>query len=75
MVFHIHVMVAISEHELSEIYELALDMGKVAGEMLMEGMRKRTIGSSSSLQIEEKDSSVDVVTQTDLGIFSRLEVL
>jgi len=68
-------MVTISEHEISEIFELALEMGKVAGEMLMEGMRKRTIGSTSSLQIEEKDSSVDVVTQTDLGMSSRPEIL
>jgi len=69
-------MVAISEHELSEIYDLALEMGKVAGEMLMDGMKKRTTGSSiSSLQIEEKDSSVDVVTQVDLGISPLLEGL
>ena len=68
-------MVAISEHEISEIYGLALEMGKVAGDMLMEGMRKRTIGSTSSLQIEEKDSSVDIVTQTDLGMSPRLEAI
>jgi len=68
-------MVTINEEEISEIYELALEMGKVAGEMLMEGMRKRTIGSNTSIQIEEKDSSVDVVTQTDLGMSSRLETI
>ena len=68
-------MITISEDEISDIYDLALEMGKVAGEMLMEGIRKRTIGSTSALQIEEKDSSVDVVTQVDLGISPLLERL
>lgn len=60
----------ISEKELSEIYEFAVQLGKDAGRVLMEGVTCRTGGSNGAREEQEqveKDSSVDIVTQTDEG--------
>ena len=60
----------ISYQELSEIYEFAVQLGKDAGRVLMEGATCR-MGGSDGVRVEqaqvEKDSSVDIVTQTDEG--------
>lgn len=60
----------ISDHELSEIYDFAVQLGKDAGRILMDGAQAR-IGEANGVTKEqkqvEKDSSVDIVTQTDTG--------
>lgn len=62
----------ISDKELGEIYEFAVQLGKDAGKVLMAGAQIR-IGPSNGVSNEqksvEKDSSVDIVTQTDEGEF------
>lgn len=63
----------ISLDELEQIYSFAIDLGKKAGSMLLQGVDIRTKDKSSSntdkeeLQLVEKDSQVDIVTQTDEG--------
>ena len=60
----------ISDAELAEIYSFALDLGRRAGKILLDGIKKRT-GDASSRgdggKMEEKMNAVDIVTQTDLG--------
>ncbi|KAF3764210.1 inositol monophosphatase [Cryphonectria parasitica EP155] len=63
----------ISEQELDEIYAFAIQLGKDAGEMLMDGARVRMSGSSGGGQaeeqrIEEKENAVDIVTKTDTDV-------
>lgn len=68
----------ISEQELGEIYEFAIQLGKDAGRILMDGAQCR-FGSSSGANKEqksvEKDSSVDIVTQTDTGECQTLSLM
>lgn len=54
-----------SQDQLDEIYIFAVDLGRKAGEMLLASIERR-IGDGDN-QFEEKDSSVDIVTQTDEG--------
>ncbi|THW01038.1 inositol monophosphatase [Aureobasidium pullulans] len=54
---------------LKEIYDFAVQLAKDAGKMLMDGVEARcgddtTPGAVAQVQVE-KDSSVDIVTQTD----------
>jgi len=59
----------LSEAELKEIYTFALDLGRKAGQILLDGVEKRT-GEESGRdmgELEEKMNAVDIVTQTDLG--------
>ena len=60
--------VEISDAELQEIYLFALDLGRRAGQILLDGVEKRT-GEEQHKQEEqvEKINAVDIVTQTDLG--------
>lgn len=61
-----------SDKELKEIYIFALDLGRRAGRILIEGVEKRT-GAASGRDVgrqEEKMNAVDIVTQTDLGKYS-----
>ncbi|CAD0012618.1 unnamed protein product [Aureobasidium pullulans] len=63
------------EH-LKEIYDFAVQLAKDAGKMLMDGVEARcgddtTPGAVAQVQVE-KDSSVDIVTQTDEGLSSPL---
>lgn len=51
--------------DLDEIYAFAVQLGKDAGKMLMEAAQLRFDGSSPQDALVEKDSSVDIVTQTD----------
>jgi myo-inositol-1(or 4)-monophosphatase len=51
--------------DLDEIYAFALQLGKDAGRILDDGWRARCDGKVQVSQ--EKDSAVDIVTQTDEG--------
>ncbi|OKL64627.1 Protein QA-X [Talaromyces atroroseus] len=66
----------IGSAELDEIYQFAVELGKNAGQKLMDGVHARIGGSisgissddanmTSNLAFTEKDSSVDIVTQVD----------
>uniref|UniRef100_A0A093UVV9 Protein qutG n=1 Tax=Talaromyces marneffei PM1 TaxID=1077442 RepID=A0A093UVV9_TALMA len=69
----------ISDSQLEEIYQFAIDLGKKAGAKLMDGIHARIGGTiseissnvasnanmTSNLAFEEKDNAVDIVTQVD----------
>ena len=57
---------------LQEIYTFALQLARDAGEILLAGVEKRTgdAGARDDAPMEEKMNAVDIVTQTDLGMFS-----
>jgi len=63
-------MAQISQQELDEIYAFALDIGKRAGKLLLDGVDKRIGGvdGSGELAFTEKDNAVDIVTKTDEGL-------
>ncbi|KAJ5226782.1 uncharacterized protein N7469_006788 [Penicillium citrinum] len=55
-----------SQNELDEIYAFAIDLGRKAGDLLMSRVEQRMDGGEGNAQsFEEKDNSVDIVTQTD----------
>lgn len=59
-----------SVQHLKEIYDFAVQLAKDAGRMLMDGVEARcgNDNTPSTEQVHvEKDSSVDIVTQTDEG--------
>ena len=61
----------ISQDELSEIYAFAVQLGKDAGQMLMQAARLRTDDTRASQKQEEhaqKANAVDLVTETDENI-------
>ncbi|KAF4635976.1 hypothetical protein G7Y89_g2104 [Cudoniella acicularis] len=63
---------SMSDAELKDIYTFALDVGRRAGKILIDGVDKRT-GESSKREegegkVEEKMNAVDIVTQTDLDV-------
>ena len=51
---------------LDEVYEFAVQLGKEAGSMLAEAAQLR-FGKGPRTNHLEKESSVDLVTQTDEG--------
>jgi myo-inositol-1(or 4)-monophosphatase len=54
--------------DLKEIYDFALSLGRNAGKILLAGVEKRCGEESGRWQgQEDKESAVDIVTQTDLG--------
>ncbi|OKP12670.1 Protein qutG [Penicillium subrubescens] len=55
----------LSQDELDEIYAFAIDLGRKAGDMLMERVEQRISGSNGPQTFEEKENAVDIVTQTD----------
>ncbi|KAI6789685.1 hypothetical protein KC363_g7791 [Hortaea werneckii] len=57
-------MASSTDVDLDEMYSFALDLGKTAGKILDDGWRARCSGGGSNQTIE-KDSAVDIVTQTD----------
>ncbi|EPE24947.1 Carbohydrate phosphatase [Glarea lozoyensis ATCC 20868] len=60
----------LSKSELEEIYNFALDLGRRAGQILIEGVDKRTgeaSGRGDNVEVE-KVNAVDIVTQTDLDV-------
>lgn len=61
-------MSSIGEKELEEIYAFAIQLGKDAGNLLLEAANLRMQGDGRKEQTSvEKASSVDLVTQTDEG--------
>ena len=63
----------ISTEELDRIYTFAVQLGKDAGQMLLEAAEARYSGSAQTHI--EKDSAVDIVTQTDEGQSFRSSVI
>lgn len=61
-------MPGLSQKELDEIYAFAVDLGRRAGQLLLDGVEKRIDGRGHGA-VSEKDSSVDIVTQADEGLF------
>ncbi|KAI6827198.1 hypothetical protein KC332_g7833 [Hortaea werneckii] len=57
-------MASSTDVDLDEVYSFALDLGKTAGKILDDGWRARCSGGGINTTIE-KDSAVDIVTQTD----------
>lgn len=62
-------MADISDAELREIYDFAVQLGKEAGEMLMTAAKSRWGSGGETQAFTEKDNSVDLVTKTDTGAF------
>ena len=61
-------MSSIGDKELDEIYVFAIQLGKDAGNLLLEAANLRMQGDGRKEQSSvEKASSVDLVTQTDEG--------
>ena len=67
-------MSGINDDELDDIYRFAVQLGKDAGQMLMDAARRRMQGdngatatqtTTTSVSYVEKENSVDLVTQTD----------
>lgn len=55
--------------ELRQIYDFALSLGRNAGKILLDGVEKRCGEESGRWQgQEDKESTVDIVTQTDFGV-------
>jgi len=62
-------MTATGSDGLDEVYAFAVQLGKDAGNMLMDAARERIGDAGQSEQFtEEKDSAVDIVTKTDEGM-------
>lgn len=59
---------AIQDTELAEIYSFAIQLAKDAGQMLLDAVDMRA-GKTVREGHVEKESSVDLVTQTDEGRF------
>lgn len=61
-------MADMSDAELGEIYDFAVQLGKDAGDKLMLAATSRFSGETREDQaVEEKESAVDIVTKTDQG--------
>ncbi|KAI8159085.1 hypothetical protein K4K49_003070 [Colletotrichum sp. SAR 10_70] len=60
-------MADISDAELREIYDFAVQLGKDAGAMLMTAARSRFDGGDAQV-FTEKENSVDLVTKTDTEV-------
>jgi len=62
-------MPQLSQEELNEVYCFAVQLCKDAGQMLLEAAELRyEVNRTEELGHVEKDSSVDLVTQTDEGM-------
>ncbi len=60
----------ITDQELGEIYDFAVQLGKDAGRLLMDFARARWGDQGSGEQLfSEKDNAVDIVTKADEGMF------
>jgi myo-inositol-1(or 4)-monophosphatase len=71
-------MAELSQTELAEIYAFAVELGRQAGQMLMDAAKLRMgDGSATREQKEhiEKENAVDLVTETDEGALSLLVYL
>lgn len=56
--------------DLDEVYDFALELANEAGRILDDAWRARCGGGPQATHIE-KESAVDLVTQTDEGQYSR----
>lgn len=57
-----------TQDDLDEIYAFAVDLGRKAGKLLMERVDQRISDANGRPNsFEEKENSVDIVTQTDEG--------
>ncbi|KAF9889744.1 hypothetical protein FE257_007050 [Aspergillus nanangensis] len=54
----------LTQQQLDDIYAFAVDLGRRAGQLLMESIEKRMDGEEQQT-VEEKENAVDIVTQTD----------
>ncbi|KAL5356882.1 inositol monophosphatase [Aspergillus floccosus] len=54
----------LTQQQLDEIYAFAVDLGRKAGQLLLESIEKRMDGEQSA-EADEKENAVDIVTQTD----------
>ncbi|KAF2687181.1 inositol monophosphatase [Lentithecium fluviatile CBS 122367] len=63
-------MSEISKEELDEIYAFAVQLGKDAGEMLMDAAKVRMgdVGTQEQKEHVQKENAVDLVTETDENI-------
>ena len=62
--------IALGENELSEIHAFALQLAKDAGALLMKAVNGRIAPGRQGAGVPEiqlKDSSVDIVTETDMS--------
>ncbi|KKY31358.1 putative inositol monophosphatase [Diaporthe ampelina] len=58
-----------SEKELDEIYAFAIQLGKDAGQMLMDAAKLRMAGGGGAAhESVEKENAVDIVTKTDTDV-------
>lgn len=55
--------------DLDDVYKFALQLGKDAGQMLMDAVQRRIQGNGATTSVSyvEKENSVDLVTKTDNG--------
>ena len=53
--------------ELDDVYDFAVQLGKEAGQLLLERAQARSGDGSRTTHVSVKESSVDIVTQTDEG--------
>ncbi len=61
-------MTNVTPEALGEIYTFAIQLGKDAGDRLMDSAKARFgDAGQSSLSFDEKESAVDIVTKTDEG--------
>ncbi|GKT41351.1 protein qutG [Colletotrichum spaethianum] len=61
-------MADISDAELREIYDFAVQLGKEAGDLLMTAAKSRWGTGGQQQAFTEKDNSVDLVTKTDTEV-------
>jgi myo-inositol-1(or 4)-monophosphatase len=64
-------MTTLSQNELDDIYAFAVDLGKKAGQMLVDAAQIRIDGGSASTEEKEhvqKENAVDLVTETDENV-------
>ena len=62
-----------TELDLDEIYPFAIQLGKDAGQLLMNGLQRRREQSQESEEQVEKMNAVDIVTEVDHGMLKPLE--
>jgi hypothetical protein len=63
-------MSEVLEDDLEEVYRFAIDLAKSSGKILLEGLeRRRVTGDDCAPEVIEKLNAVDIVTQTDTGMY------
>jgi myo-inositol-1(or 4)-monophosphatase len=66
-------MSALSQEDLDGIYAFAVDLGKRAGQMLIDAAQIRIDGGNATQEQKEhvqKENAVDLVTETDEGMWA-----